>query len=131
MNKRQRATANDKTDDDQTTVEAPLAVMISYKVETDDQKILDYWGESWGPPQLVLLSDMKLYAPLLLAMARAIDWNCFLDVSRDSSFDDDQPEDDTAVPTYHEHDARNSENVLDTLQGEVSALRLNNNFFMG
>ena len=53
------------------------------------------------------------------------------DVSRESSYEDDQPEDDTAVPTYHEDDDRNlkcvevlSKGPERVLQGEVSLLSL-------
>lgn len=101
----------------------PRAVMISYRVETEDRQLVDFWGEPWGPPQLVLLSDVKKYASLIYDMAEATEWHLFLDVSRDTSYDDDQPEDDTAVPTYHEHDSRNIDLVAKTLQGEVSASR--------
>ena len=103
--------------------EPPRAIMISYRVETEDQKLMEFWGEPWGPPQLVLLSDVKEYASLIHDMAEATQWHLFLDVSRDTSFDDDQPQDATAVPTYHEHDSRNMDLVAKTLQGEVSASR--------
>lgn len=70
--------------------------------------------------QLILLSDLKEHAPIVFALAKATAWDCFLDVRRDSIYDDDAPEDNTAVANYHEDDSRKQHEEI--LQGEVTIL---------
>ena len=108
--------------DEHENAQATLAVMVSYRIHSKDEKVLKFWGDSWGRSRLISLTDMQKYAPLIHNIAKATEWNCFLDVSLESIYDDDQPEDDTAVPTYHKDDARKLECVeaLLVLQGEVS-----------